>query len=133
MKSAYFWCFLWNDREEGRQVSELWSEKYNYSCGTKISRALKNSKGIEANSFEVPFDGMGHKYLYIRGCSPQSWGRTHICCMIKENESDVTNIDFELQVKIGDKCLCLIMFSISKNWSYICNQMSDLDGVWIRM
>ena len=30
--------------------------------------------------------------------------------MIKGNESDVGNIDFELQTKIGDKCLCIILF-----------------------
>ena len=30
--------------------------------------------------------------------------------MIKRNESDVGNIDFELQAKIGDKCLCIILF-----------------------
>ena len=33
-----------------------------------------------------------------------------ICDMIKGNESDVGNIDFELQAKIGEKCLCFILF-----------------------
>ena len=30
--------------------------------------------------------------------------------MIKGNESDVGNIDFELQAKIGDKFLCFTLF-----------------------
>ena len=30
--------------------------------------------------------------------------------MIKGNESDVGNIDFELLAKIGDKCICFISF-----------------------
>ena len=34
-----------------------------------------------------------------------------ICDMIKGNESDDGNIDFELQAKIDDKCLCIILFS----------------------
>ena len=33
-----------------------------------------------------------------------------ICDMIKGNESDVRNIDFELQAKIGDKFLCSTLF-----------------------
>ena len=53
--------------------------------------------------------------------------------MIKGNESDVGNIDFELQAKIGDKFLCFTLFLNLKSCSYLCNQMSDLDGVWIKM
>ena len=33
-----------------------------------------------------------------------------ICDMIKGNESDVGNIDFELQVKKDDKFLCFTLF-----------------------
>ena len=33
-----------------------------------------------------------------------------ICDMIKGNELHVGNIDFELQAKVGDKCLCFILF-----------------------
>ena len=53
--------------------------------------------------------------------------------MIKGNESDVGNIDFELQAKTGDKCLYFILFLASKNWLYLYNQMSNWDGVWIKM
>ena len=35
-----------------------------------------------------------------------------MCDMIKGNESDVRNIDFELQAKKGDKFLCLHCFLI---------------------
>ena len=47
-----------------------------------------------------------------------------VCDMIKWNESDVGNIDFELQAKRGDKFLCLTLFLNLKN-SYLCNQMSN--------
>ena len=36
-------------------------------------------------------------------------GKTN-CDMIKGNESNVGNIDFELQAKIGDKFLCSTSF-----------------------
>ena len=48
-----------------------------------------------------------------------------ICDMIKGNESDVGNIDFELQATRGDKFLCFTLFLNLKNCSYLCNQMSD--------
>ena len=34
----------------------------------------------------------------------------HKCNMIKRNESDVGNIDFEIEAKIGDNCLCFMLF-----------------------
>ena len=37
-----------------------------------------------------------------------------ICDMIKGNESDVGNIDFELQAKRGDKFLCLYCFELQR-------------------
>ena len=50
-----------------------------------------------------------------------------VCDLIKGNELDVGNIDFELQDEIGDNVLpCLI---ISNNCSYFCNKISDLDVV----
>ena len=49
--------------------------------------------------------------------------------MIKGNESDVGNIDFELQAKRGDKFLCFILFLRLENCSYLWNQMSDWDGI----
>ena len=45
--------------------------------------------------------------------------------MIKGNESDVGNIDSELQAKRGDKFLRFTSFLNLKNYSYLCNQMSD--------
>ena len=47
------------------------------------------------------------------------------CDMIKGNESDVGNIDFELQDKRGDKFLCFPLFLKLKNCSYLQNRMSD--------
>ena len=49
------------------------------------------------------------------------------------NESDVGNIDFELQDKRGDKFLCFTLFLKLKNCSYLRNHMSDWDGTWIKM
>ena len=57
----------------------------------------------------------------------------NICDMIKGNESDVGNIDFELQAKRGGKFLYFTLFLNLKKCSYLCNQMSDWDGVWIKM
>ena len=53
--------------------------------------------------------------------------------MIKGNESDVGNIDFELQAYRGDKFLCFSLFLNFKECSYLRNQMSKCDGVWIKM
>ena len=57
----------------------------------------------------------------------------NICDMINGNESDVGNIDFELQAKRGDNFLCFTLFWTSQNYSYLLNQMSDWNGVWIKM
>ena len=48
-----------------------------------------------------------------------------MCDMIKGNESDVGNIDVELQAKRGDKFLYCTLFLKLKNCSYLRNQMSD--------
>ena len=42
--------------------------------------------------------------------------------MIKRNDLDVRNIDFELQAKRGDKFLCFTLFLKLKNCSYLRNQ-----------
>ena len=47
------------------------------------------------------------------------------CDMIKGNESDVGNIDFELQLKRGVKFLFFTLFFNLKNCSYLCNKMCD--------
>ena len=57
INSARFWCFLRKDNKEGREISELWSEKYNYSCANKISILLKKSKHakwIGASPLRIP-------------------------------------------------------------------------------
>ena len=55
------------------------------------------------------------------------------CDMIKGNESDVGNIDFELQAKRGDQFLCFSLFLNFEECSYLRNQIPDWDGVWIKM
>ena len=44
---------------------------------------------------------------------------SHICDMIKGNESNVGNIDLELKAKKGDKFLCFTLFLDLENCSYI--------------
>ena len=61
---------------------------------------------------------LGIHNLYISG-------KLRICDMIKGNESDVGNIDFELQAKRGDKFLSFTLFLDLKNCSYLCNRMLD--------
>ena len=44
----------------------------------------------------------------------------YICDMIKGNESDVGNIDFELQAKRGDKFLCFpIAFELKELFIFL--------------
>ena len=45
--------------------------------------------------------------------------------MIKGNESDVGNIDFDLQAKRGEKFLCFSLFLNFEECSYLRNQMFD--------
>ena len=59
-------------------------------------------------------------------------GELHISLYViwsRGNKSDVWNIDFELFTKRGDKFLCFTMVRNIKDCSYLCNQMSDWDGV----
>ena len=47
--------------------------------------------------------------MYSILLGPKKVAINFICDMIKGNESDVGNIDFELQAKIGHKCLCILL------------------------
>ena len=49
-----------------------------------------------------------------------------ICDIIKRNESDIRNIDFELQAKRGDKFLFYIVFEVKELFIFL-----ELD-VWLR-
>ena len=55
------------------------------------------------------------------------------CHMIKGNESDVANIDFELQATQLTYSHVLHCFEIQRIAQYLLNQMSDCNGVWIKM
>ena len=48
--------------------------------------------------------------------------------MIKRNESDVGNIDFEIQGNKGGEFFCFSLFWQFKDLPYLWNQMSDFDG-----
>ena len=62
----------------------------------------------------------------VKACKPK-------CDIIKGNESDVGNIDFELQAKRGMISYVLHLFLKLKNCSYLQNQMSDCNGIRIKM
>ena len=53
--------------------------------------------------------------------------------MIKENESDVLNIDYELQAKIGDKFFMFHVILTPKKCPYLCNQIFKSDGIKIKV
>ena len=63
--------------------------------------------------------------LHILGYNIKKFSNEIKCDMIKGNESDVGNIDFELQAKRGNKFLCFTLFLNLKNCSYLCNQVSS--------
>ena len=67
-----------------------------------------------------------HYQRTLRAIQPDNYHKIHhICDMIKGNESDVWNIDFELQAERGDKFLCFTLFLKLKSCSYLWNQMSN--------
>ena len=54
--------------------------------------------------------------------------------MIKGNELDVENIDFELLSKIGGKFLCFILFlNFKESLTSMQPDLSNYHGVWIKM
>ena len=57
----------------------------------------------------------------------------HICDMIKRNESDVGNIDFKILAKTVFKFLRFKLFLVLTNSSYLCNQLSNCNGISIKI
>ena len=53
--------------------------------------------------------------------------------MIKWNELDARNVDSEFQAKQVINAYVLYCFLTSKSWSNLYNQISDWDGIWIKM
>ena len=45
-----------------------------------------------------------------------------VCDMIKRNEMDIANIEYELQAERCDKFLCFTLFLNFKNYPYPCDQ-----------
>ena len=58
---------------------------------------------------------------------------SHICDMIKRNESDVGDIVFEIMAKIVFKSFRFILFIALTNSLYLRNQLSNINGVCIKI
>ena len=56
----------------------------------------------------------------------------HICDMIKRNESDVRDIAFEILAKAMFKFFCFILFLALTNSSYLCYQISNVNGIALK-
>ena len=56
-----------------------------------------------------------------------------ICDMIKRNESDVRDVVFEILAKTVFNFVCFILFLALSNPSYLCNKISNFNGVCIKI
>ena len=110
----------------------------------KVTRGVQISEGhvvleLLINMYKTLFWSIPQEPLGLLKLECDVWVsqtiylRMFICDMIKGNESDVRNIDFELQATRGNKFLCFTLFLNLKNCSYLWNQMSDCDRGWIKV
>ena len=51
-----------------------------------------------------------------------------ICDVIKQNESELTNIDFQIEPIITFNFLCILLFFASLKWLYLWNRILNFDG-----
>ena len=57
----------------------------------------------------------------------------NICDVIKQNQSEVGNIDFKIQPNKADNVFCFLLFLASFNCSYLWNQLTNFNGVFCKM
>ena len=55
------------------------------------------------------------------------------CDVIKQNQSEVGNIDFKIEPNKAENVLCFLLFLASFNCSYLRNQLSNFNGVFRKM
>ena len=51
------------------------------------------------------------------------------CDVIKQNQSEVRNIDFKIEPNKAENVFCFLLFLTSINCSYLWNQWTNLNGV----
>ena len=53
-----------------------------------------------------------------------------LCDVIKQNESELANVDFEIRLKIAFNFVCIVLFWASLKWLlYLWNHKINFDGV----
>ena len=56
-----------------------------------------------------------------------------ICDVIKQNQSEVRNIDFKIELNKAENVFCFLLFLASFNCSYLWNQLNNFNGVFCKM
>ena len=59
--------------------------------------------------------------------------RTSICDVIKQNQSEVRNIDFKIEPNKAENVFCFLLFLASFNCSYLWIQLTNYNGVFCKM
>ena len=57
---------------------------------------------------------------------------TEIVGVIKQNQSEVGNIDFKIEPNKTENVFCFLLFLASFNCSYICNQLTNFNGGFLQ-
>ena len=55
-----------------------------------------------------------------------------ICDVIKQNQSEVGNIDFKIEPNIAENIFCFLLFLASFNCSYLWNQLTNFNEVFCK-
>ena len=58
---------------------------------------------------------------------------THICDVIKQNQSEVGNIDFKIEPNKIENAFCFLLFLASFKCSYLWNHLTNFNGVFCKM
>ena len=56
-----------------------------------------------------------------------------ICDVIKQNQSELGNIDFEIEPNKAENVFCFLLFLASVNCSYLWNQLTDFNVFFCKM
>ena len=57
----------------------------------------------------------------------------HKCDVIKQNQSEVGNIDFTIQPNKAENFFCFLLFLASFNWSYLWNHSINFNVIFCKM
>ena len=57
----------------------------------------------------------------------------NICDVIKQNQSEVGNIDFKIEANKAENVFCFLLFLASFNCSYLWNQLTNSNGIFCKM